>query len=430
MMHAPAKKLGSALSATITASVAATLCGNVARADVTVQQQTSMSIGGMNIDVTSTERTSNDKQRRDSDTRCHGFLALFCRDVQSGEIVRLDKQLEWGLEPKKRLYTETTFPTPEQRALAQAEAQELVEQLKKCPPPAGVPVSAQTAPDMSQCQPATPQASVQQSDEHATVAGHDTRRTSIVLSQTCTEPKTGDVCDIDYGFDLWLTADDIPGTAERAAFTQKYLAAQGLDPNNPQLQGLMQQFMAPYADSLRQLRDQSSALKGSPLRTTFYVAFGGPRCNQAHQTQQTQQAQSSPQGAQRRHGLLGGLASSAVSGGLGGLFHHNVHIDTGSVAGQVGANAAEQTADTAANAAGAAAGNAAANATLSNAQSQGTTATVTGDKVRMVALTTETTAIDTTAIPADSFDLPAGWQLQPPPQGNAKQQFSCPSAGS
>ena len=49
-----------------------------------------MNLAGINIDVKSTERTSGDKQRKDSTTQCHGLLALVCHNVQSGEIVRLD----------------------------------------------------------------------------------------------------------------------------------------------------------------------------------------------------------------------------------------------------------------------------------------------------------------------------------------------------
>src|SRR5215469_6285369 len=90
-----------------------------ARADVTLGQKTSMSLGGINIDVASVERTSSDKQRNDSTVTCHGFLSLFCHDVEGGRIVRLDKQVEWELQPQKKLYSERPFPTAAARAAAQ-----------------------------------------------------------------------------------------------------------------------------------------------------------------------------------------------------------------------------------------------------------------------------------------------------------------------
>jgi len=43
---------------------------------------------------------------------------------------------------------------------------------------------------------------VKQTDEHATLAGHDSRKSSVTLTQTCTDKDTGDVCDLVYGFDV------------------------------------------------------------------------------------------------------------------------------------------------------------------------------------------------------------------------------------
>jgi hypothetical protein len=409
----------------ISAAVAALSC-SLAHADVTIEQQTSMSLAGMNIDISSTERTSNDKQRRDSETKCHGFLAMVCRDVQGGEIVRLDKKLEWQLEPKKREYSERQFPTAEQRALAQQKMQEVMDQMKKCPMPQGTP-TAQTSPDTTNC--SSPQIDVKPSDEHATLAGHDTHKSSIVMSQTCTDPKNGDVCEMDYGFDVWLTNDQIAGTDERQTFSKNYLAAQGLDANNPQLQGMMRQFMAPYADSLKQLQSKSGDLKGYPLRTTFYMAFGGPHCGKAHQGQ-TQQTQAQAGGGSHAGGFMHSLTANAVSGGLNGLFHHGVNINTGSVGGEVAANAANQTADTATNAAANAAGNAAAGAVNNPQGGANAAAGPPSDKVRMVGMTVETTSISTGSISSDQFEIPAGWQLLvPKPQQEKEQQFTCPVAG-
>jgi hypothetical protein len=390
-----------------------------ARADVTVQQQTSMSIAGMKIDIQSTERTTADKQRRDTITQCHGFLALFCHNVQGGEIVRLDKQLEWQLEPKRKRYTETAFPTPEQRAQAQRQLAAEIEEMKKCPMPQTQNTS-QSAPDTSHCQLSPAKLDVKRTDEHLVLLGHDARKSSILLSQSCTDTQTGDVCEMDYGIDSWLTTDDVPGMSEQQAFTRSYLAAQGLDPNDPQLQGMMRQLMAPYADAFKQLQSRSGELKGHPLKTTFYMAFGGPHCGKAREAQQ-QQAQSS-----RGSGGLGfgNIASSAIRGGLGGLFHRGAsNIDTGTVGGAAAAGAANQAADPAA----AAAADAATRSQTTTTTDKGTPpAAGAGQLVQVITLTTETTAIDTSSIPADQFEIPAGWKLQPQREEKARQ-FSCPA---
>jgi hypothetical protein len=389
-----------------------------ARADVTVQQQTSMSLAGIKIDVQSTERTSGDKQRRDSTTQCHGLLALVCHNVQSGEIVRLDKQLEWQLEPKKKTYLERSFPTPEQRALAQQQMQAAIEEMKKCQ--AAQPQNAsQRGPDTSRCQLSPPVINIKRSDEHTFILGHDAHKASVVLTQSCTDTQTGDVCEFDYGFDSWLTTDDIPGNDERTAFTRNYLTAQGLDPTNQQVQGAMQQFMAPYMDQLKQLKSHAGDLEGHPLRTTFYVAVGGPHCGQAKQAQQ-QQAQNAGGGGFKS------LASNALRGGLSGLFHHGLgNIDTSTAGGAAASGAASQAADPAAAAA--------ANAATGPAPAAGASGAAggpTAQTAQIMSLTTETTGIDTSSIPGGEFEIPAGWHLQPPQAEKEKaQQFSCPTPG-
>jgi len=423
-MNRNCAQVSSLRASTLVSAAAAALGCTLAHADVTVEQQTSMNVAGINIDISGTERTSSDKQRRDSETKCHGFLAMFCHDVQGGEIVRLDKQLEWQLEPKKKQYLERPFPTAEQRALAQAKLQEVMDQMKKCPMPQGT-ATTQSSPDTTNCSAA--QIDIKPSDEHATIAGHDTHKSSVVMSQTCTDPKNGDICEMDYGFDVWLTSDQISGIDERQTFSKNYLTAQGLDASNPQLQGMVRQFMAPYADNLKQLQGKSGDLKGYPLRTTFYMAFGGPHCGKAHQGQTQQTAQTG--GGGHASGFMRSLTSNAVSGSLSGLFHHGVNMNTGSVGGEVAANATNQTADAATNAAANAAGNAAAGA-VNNPQGGGAAAGPPADKVRMVALTTETTSISTGSIASDQFEIPAGWQLQTPKAEQEKErQFTCPVAG-
>jgi hypothetical protein len=411
-------------SLTLTLATAATIAvlAPIARADVTIGQKTSMNVAGINIDVDSVERTTADKQRTDSTTNCQGFLSLFCHDMEGGRIVRLDKQVEWQLQPKKKLYSERPFPTAAQRAEAQKELDEAMEEMKKCPMPQAQGGSHTSAPDTSSCQMSTPVLNVNATGEHASILGHDASKTSVVLSQTCTDTQTGDVCEIDYGFETWLTADEITGTDERNDFARKYLQAQGLDPNNPQLQHAVQQFMAPYAQQLMQLQGKAAALKGFPLRTSFYMAFGGPHCSKAQQAAQ-QQASSGGSSGFSMHSI----ASKALAGGFAGLFHHGAAaINTDSAGGAAAAGAANQAADPAASAAansmtppspaGSAPGAAPA------------TTPAPGALIRVVSFTTETTSIDTSSIPSEQFDIPADWTLQQEKQV-ASSGPKCPSPG-
>jgi hypothetical protein len=404
------------LALTLSAAAAVALLSPPARADVIVGQKTSMSLGGINIDIDAVERTSADKQRSDSTVTCHGFLSLFCRGVEGGRIVRLDKQVEWQLEPKKKQYTEHPFPTPAERAAAQQRLEAAMEEMKNCPMPQSRNASQTSAPDTSRCQLSSPVLNVNATDEHATILGHDARKSSVVLSQTCTDTQTGDVCEIDYGFDTWLTTDEIPGTEERNAFTKKYLQAQGFDPNNPQLQHTVAQFMAPYAQQLKQLQGKAGDLKGYPLRTTFYMAFGGPHCGKAKQAQQQ---------ASSGSGLsMHSLATNALASGFSSLFHRGASaIHTDSAGGAAASSAANEAAEPAAD-------SAASSMTAQSSSGGATTpAPAAGPLIRVVSLTTETTSIDTSSIPADQFEIPADWKLEPQQQQMASTAPKCPGAG-
>src|ERR1700722_4543758 len=92
------------------AACACALVGQPARADVTIQEQTTYDLSLIKAHGTSTELTSGDKQRRDSDMHCDGMMSFFCRNLGAGEITRLDKDLTWTLNPKDKDYTETHFP--------------------------------------------------------------------------------------------------------------------------------------------------------------------------------------------------------------------------------------------------------------------------------------------------------------------------------
>ncbi|HEV7138393.1 MAG TPA: hypothetical protein VGN43_17285 [Steroidobacteraceae bacterium] len=404
------------LALTLSAAAGIAVLSAPASADVTVGQKTSMSLGGINIDVDSVERTSAEKQRSDSTVTCHGLLSLFCHGAQGGRIVRLDKQLEWELQPQKKLYSERSFPTPGQRAAAQKQIDAAMAEMKKCPMPQAQGSSQASAPDTSHCQLSSPVLEVTPTDEHATILGHDTHKTTVVLSQTCTDTQTGDVCQIEYGFDTWVTEDEIPGTGERNAFLRKYLESQGLDPDSPRLQHTLQQFMAPYAGTLKQLQGKAADLKGYPLRTAFYMAFGGPHCGRAKQAEQQQQASS--------HSPLSmhGIASSALAGGLSGLFHRGaaaIHGD--SVGGAAAASAANEASQPAADAAA---------SSMAQPSSSGATAVAPapGALIRVVSLTTETTSVDASSIPSDQFEIPADWKLEPQKQMTASRAPKCPTA--
>ena len=114
-------------------AVMAVVVPRTARADVTIQQQTQFDFAIIKAHGTRTESTTTDKRRSDADMHCEGLMSMFCGDTQTGEIVRLDRDLEWALEPKKMEYRETPLPTAAQLAAARQEAHATMEKIKQCP---------------------------------------------------------------------------------------------------------------------------------------------------------------------------------------------------------------------------------------------------------------------------------------------------------
>jgi hypothetical protein len=400
-------------------AVAAIVVPRAARADVTIQQQTQFDLAIVKAHGTRTESTTSDKRRSDSDMHCDGFMSMFCGNTQNAEIVRLDRGVEWTLEPKKNEYRETPLPTAAQLAAARQEAQATMEKIKQCP---AVAQHSQPGPDTSQCEMSPPRFEVKQPGVHATLAGHDTQLSQIAFTQSCTNKTTGDSCDFLFAFDTWLTQDQIAGLADQKAFLDAYHTKLGLDASDPVIQKQMRQFLAPYADAMKQISAKSGELKGYPLKTVLRIAFGGEHC---------------------------AAAKSQTPGG------------GGSVAGDASQAAGDAAAASTANAAGSAAGAAAANAAKNPAGSSilSSAASAFGSKlagglfkkktetpapasgsgpenalppgmIQAAQISVETTSINAAAVPPEKFEIPAGWKRVEPKakETAAPKEFTCPTA--
>jgi hypothetical protein len=388
-------------------------------ADVTIQQQTQYDFAIIKSHGTRTEATTLDKRRSDSEMHCEGLMSMFCGNTQSGEIIRLDRNLEWALEPKKMEYRETPLPTAAQVLAARQEAQAMMEKVKQCPA-----MTQQAAPDTSKCEMSPPRVEVKQPGTHATFAGHDTQLTQIALINSCANKTTGDVCEFAFTLDSWLTQDQIAGLDDQKAFMRAYQAKLGLDPSDPATQKQMRQFLAPYADLLKQVSAKSDELKGYPLKTVLRIAYGGEHC---------------------------AAVKNQPAGGGG-----NVVGDASQAAGDA---AAASAAGAAGSAAGAAAGNmaknsvggsvfsSAANAFGSKLTSglfskkkadtpapapSGTSATAPPPgMIQAAQISIETTSIDASTVPPNKFEIPSGWKkVEPKAKETGSKEFSCPAAGS
>src|SRR4029077_4120613 len=149
-MHSVHRHARRALSAS--AVFAALTTVPAARADVTVQEQSTFDLSIIKAHGTATEFVTADKQRRDNTFPRAGFLSLLCGNSQGGEIVRLDRDLSWTLDPKKKEYSESPFPTAAQRQAAAQQVQATLDKLKQCP----AAQNKTPGPDTSKCQMSPP----------------------------------------------------------------------------------------------------------------------------------------------------------------------------------------------------------------------------------------------------------------------------------
>jgi hypothetical protein len=376
------------LSTWITAAAAAlgAMTPGAAQADVTIVEQSTFDLSIVKAHGEATELTSADKQRRDSAFHCDGFMSLLCGNAQSGEIIRLDRDVRWSLEPKKQEYRETPFLTPAQRQAAEQQAAATLDKMKQCP---AAQRGTAPAPDTQKCQMTPPKFDLVQTDQHATLAGHDARLTQITLTQSCANPDTGDSCDFQIGMDAWLSEDTIAGLDDRRAFLKAYLHKMGLDSPDSVIQGQMRKFLAPYETSLKQLAGKAGALKGYPLKSAVRIAFGGPHCASAQSKQNDTAASDANSGQQQPPTSLGSVASNLGGKLMGGLF--------------------KKKADPAPD------------ASQSSALPPG--------MVQAAQFTTETQSIAAGPIAPAQFEIPAGWKLVTP-EPRKEKEFSCPGTGS
>jgi hypothetical protein len=388
-------------------------------ADVTIQQETTIHAFIVKAHGTTIDRVAGDKQRNETQFSCDGVMSLFCGHNKTVDIVRLDRGVTWKIEPKQKRYTEFPIPTPEQRRAELEHQQAIIDKLKSCPQP------ARTTVDTSKCEMTPPVFAVNKTSDATTIIGHTAHRTNVSLTQSCKVKDSTDVCSMIYSFDVWLTQEDLPGLSDRATFGSAYQKKIGASGDAPVDTAQLNTMLAPYADSLKQLKAKSADFKGYPLKTTFRFAIGGAHCglvpgsgapqSGGDSTLSTAGTAAGEAGANSAQHAAGWGASDAVQkasgSGLGGYV-------AGSAAGAFTANLVgglfgkKKKADPASGAAPSSA----------NSQPGSSEAATT-----VAEISVETTAIDPAPVTADQFEVPVGWKKLEPKPTASDGLPSCPA---
>jgi len=137
-------------------------------------------------------------------------------------------------------------------------------------------------------------------------------KTKVTATQSCTNKKTGDVCDFGLALDQWI-APGFEASSETTAYQRAYAEKLGLGTASSRdfaerAQGMFGRYKGIWAELGKRMAELP--VKGYAVKSGFSLGVGGPQCKNAQQTQ----AQDGPQ--QQQPGGLGG----ALGGALGGMF--------------------------------------------------------------------------------------------------------------
>jgi hypothetical protein len=287
--------------------VAGLLAGAAAHADVTMQEQMSLSGSGMmkmaNMSGTTTTIISGDRARTESNMRFEsGLMRTFAGGMGDHvEIVRLDQDKIYSLNTKKKTYTETTFA--EQRA----KMQEAMEAMNKGQ---ASQQQATSGVDESQCEWSEPKSELKRTGEKALVGGFEAERVTITATQSCRNKENGQVCDFGLALDQWI-APNFEASAEAQKYQLAYAEKLGLGAaSSRDFAERAQSMFGRYKGIWSELGTKMAELnmKGYAVKSSFGLGVGGPQCQSTQQTQ----AQGGPQSPPSIGGALGGA--------LGGMF--------------------------------------------------------------------------------------------------------------
>lgn len=331
----------------------------VAQADITVKESMSVTGAGImkmaNMTGTTTTMVSGQHARTQSDAQFESGMmrALSRGGAQTTEIVRLDDDKIYELNDKKKTYTETTFA--ERRAQMQAAMQKMQEsQASQQQAASGV--------DDSECEWAPPKTDVKKTGEKATFGGYSAERVTITATQACKNKKSGEVCEFGLTLDQWLSSS-FTAAEEQLAYQRAYAEKLGLTAaSSRDFAERAQTMFGRYKGIWSEIGTKLMEQKGYPLRSSFALGVGGPQCQSAQQAQQEGAGSSASPG-------LGG----ALGGAIGGLFNKKK----------------EQQPQAAPASPPAAAPN---------------------GLISIMAVSTELISIDKSAVPAQAFEIPAGYK--------------------
>jgi hypothetical protein len=347
------------------------LATGVASADVTTEQKVSLEgVGAMamaNMSGTSKTAISGNRSRRDSDLQMQSKVVRFLARNAVGptaEIVLLDADKMYTLKMNKKEYTETSFEDFRNQMQKALQGKGDAEEDRKQP----------SAIDQSTCEWLEPKSDVKKTGKKATIAGFEAEQVVITAEQPCKDKETGAICEIALTLDEWLSTS-YSANEEVAKYQKAYAQKIGLDTvlTKQDVSDRAQAMFGQYKGVWANIVDKMKGMKGYPVRSSFALGLGGDQCKQAQQAKEQDSGGSSDSSS--------GDLTNQVGAKLGSLFHRKK--DDSSNQG-------------------------------SQAASTPPPATGPSGTVTLMTISTELVSVSTAPIPADAFEIPAGFKKVEP----------------
>jgi hypothetical protein len=391
------------------------LCGfalaAATQADVVIEEKVDIDgVAGFSMLAMQGQSTSTvtpERSRMDSDMKFKSKLmnTFAGKHGNTSQIVRLDKGVVYDVQHGDKKYTEMTF------AEMRASMEKAMQQMQAAADQQAATQQQQLPVDAEECQWSPPVVESKETGEHATIAGLDAARVTTSLKQTCTDPKTSKACDMVWSIDQWLTPNS-PGAEESKQFALNYAQQLGIDAASMKaMQGRMQQAYSQYKNSWGEVMEKASQYQGYPLRTALQMSMGGPQCTTESGTQVAADpvfADAVDAGFQAGAGTAAGAAGSAVTqaavekagGGVGGAVAGSA---AGAFVGKLGSSLL---------------GKLKKKDQPAPAEQPAAAAPANAGMIRLFRAQTETVAIRTEAVPASTFEVPAGYKKVAAPTAN------------
>jgi len=348
-----------------------------AAADVTIEQKIDVDAAGAlsmaAMQGTTVTSITADKSRTDNNLEFKsGMMRTFAGGAgETTDIIRLDEDRIISVDYKKKRYTEMTFAemrTQTEQGLQQLEEMREAQDAEE-PDTTDLPVTEQN------CEWTNPTVEASGTGERQKIAGLNAEQMVITATQTCRDPESDKACDLTWTLEQWL-APKAPGGDEVLAFWQSYSEKLGLDELAGQANaaGLTQLF-SQYRQGWEEIQNQSGELQGYPVKTIMQLEIGGVDCT----TMEGQPISNESVFGDAMAEAAGSAAAESVGSAAGGAIG-------GAIAkGLFGAFGKKE-----------------------KAKQEPAAESVAGS-VRLFRFVSETTKINTKAVPADRFEVPAAF---------------------